>query len=815
MLNQVCKLVLRFVCPLLVVTSASSIPVDCAHANSLSVEGKTYFIDKNFSFRSRVVFDTLPFKFTTKDSNSLVRNAITGSWMLSNQGITFSFSNSIILNYKKWNVSPGNQVYFSPFGIMVSDLSISNEAAQISIATRQNKMNNPIDISIENFNLGDLAGILNNEAALFSGLLNATITVSEMYKNLPAVTGTASINKLTLMEQAVGDLQVNAQKLDDQTVHTIFDLKGNGNNITAVGNYFLNDAIQQLNILLDIKRLQPSVMQGLFKNKISINSGYINGQVAVKGKWSQPEWKGNVNVDSVKLSIPGMGTTYSINQQKISFDYPAVNFTRFVLKDYQDDSIIVDGSVSSNSLKDYNLNLRLTSPDFIVINSPRANNSQLYGLAGTSAAINLTGTITHPVMKGNMDLNGKTDLNLVLPDKNIDKEEAGAVVRFIDRRKTGFSQTVLPARVVESSAQTTTTFSYNLNIGADSSASLNIILDPSTGDELRVKGKARLNASADSGKNQVLKGEYRLDSGYYELNYQFQKKRFNVIQGSAINFNGRPMEALMNIMAVYPASTSPQELLGNEVGSVDPAIAYSFKQQIPFNVVLSLKGSLSQPAISFDIQIKDGVIISSALRKTIENKLTQLRGDKAATNKQVFALLVMDRFVGEQSTDFFKGNGSSTGFSDIAKSSVSQFLSAALDEIASDLFKGINVDLNLNSYKDFIVNEGRQKNDLGVDVSKNFLNDRLSVTVGRTYGIESQDGSAKAAQQKGSRFLPDVTVNYKLSKDGKYMLRSYNKDQFEVILDGYVVETGLAFIVTMDYDKYTELFVTKNKKRGR
>ena len=212
-------------------------------------------------------------------------------------------------------------------------------------------------------------------------------------------------------------------------------------------------------------------------------------------------------------------------------------------------------------------------------------------------------------------------------------------------------------------------------------------------------------------------------------------------------------------------------------------------------------------------------IISEQLRKyneevkakTIENKLIQLRADRAATNKQVFALLVMDRFVGEQSTDFFKGNASSTGFSDIAKSSVSQFLSAALDELASDLFKGINVDLNLNSYKDFIVNDGRKKNDLGVEVSKNFLNDRLSVTVGRTYGIESQDGSAKAAQQKGSRFLPDVTVNYKLSKDGKYMLRSYNKDQFEVILDGYVVETGVAFIVTMDYDKYKELFMKKNK----
>jgi len=815
MLNQVCKLVLRFVCPVLVVTIAASIPVDYAHANSLSVEWNENFSDKDSSTRSWNIIDSLPFKFTTKDINNIVRNAVSGKWMVNSNGITFSFDDSVVLNYKNWNVSPGNRIVFSPFGILVSDLSIRNDTAQISIATRQSKINNPIDISIENFNTADLAAIFMKEVALFSGLINATISVSELYKKLPVISGTASINQLGLMQQVVGDLQITAEKMDEQTVHTTFNLKGNGNEISASGVYLLTNPLQQLDILLDIKRLQVSTLQGFFKNKISIDSGNMNGQVALKGKWKQPEWKGTVNVDSVKFTIPGLGTTYSINHQKISLDYPAVNFTRFVMKDYQDDSILVDGFVSSNALKEYDLNLKLKSRDFILINSPRAINNQLYGLAGTGAAIYITGNTAHPVIKGDIHLNGKTELNLVLPDKNNDKEEAGAVVRFIDRRTVGLPQNDGLARERDSAIQTAKPFSYNLNIGADSSASLNIILDPSTGDELKVKGKARLNANADSGKNQVLKGEYILDSGYYELNYQFQKKRFNVTRGSAIHFNGRPTDAIMNIRAVYPAITSPQELLGNEVGSIDPAVAYSFRQQIPFNVLLMLKGPLSQPAISFDIQIKDGVVISSALRRTIENKLTQLRGDVAATNKQVFALLVMDRFVGEQSADFFKGNGNSSGFSEITKSSVSQFLSAALDEIASDLFKGINVDLNLNSYKDFITNDGRQKNDLGVDVSKNFLNDRLSVTVGRTYGIESQDGSAKAAQQKGSRFLPDVTVNYKLSKDGKYMLRSYNKDQFEVILDGYVVETGLAFIVTMDYDKYTELFVTKNKKRSR
>ncbi|MEO7535370.1 MAG: translocation/assembly module TamB domain-containing protein, partial [Ferruginibacter sp.] len=351
---------------------------------------------------------------------------------------------------------------------------------------------------------------------------------------------------------------------------------------------------------------------------------------------------------------------------------------------------------------------------------------------------------------------------------------------------------------------------YDLDILSDPRAALTIIMDPSTGDEMTVNGKAHLNAAIDTAGRMAISGTYMLDSGYYRMNYQYLSKQFNVLPGSTITFHGEPANAGLNIRALYIANTSPMDLLGNEVGVIDRRLLKSFYKKIPFEVILKLKGLLKEPLIGFDIQLPPKEIISSDLKYTIENKLVQLRDDASATNKQVFALLMLDRFVGEQSADFFKGNGSPTGFSNNTTVSVSQFLSSALDEIASDLFTGINVDLNLNSYKDFMVNDGAHKTDLGVEVSKSFLDDRLNITVGRTYGIESQDGSAKAAQQKGSRFLPDVTVNYKLSKDGKYKLRSYKKDPFEVILDGYVVETGLAFIITMDLESYKALFLKKD-----
>ena len=768
------------------------------------------------SLRGAVANDTISLIATANDKKNTTRYIFGGTVLSKDKNFSLSISDSLLLNYEKWNVAKGNNISYTPKGILVTNFSLSNDSAKISAASQQNIPNSPIDILIQNFDIKDITSAMNSDTLMASGLINAKILVSEFDKKLPAFTGNVSINKLEVMQQPVGNLQLTTQKIDDNTIHATLDLSEQGNAVNASGNYFLNNDQQQFDASMNIKSLKMATVQGFTKGNMSRASGNINGIIAIKGKFTQPEWKGDLNFDTTKFTLTQFGTTYTIDKQKIMLDYPAISFDQFTIKDSLQNPFIINGNLRSKTLTEYDLNVDLNSRNFTLINAPKAINNQIFGYAGIDANISITGNTINPNIEGNVFLNEKSDVTLVLPEKNIDKDAANSVVRFIDRDTFALPEMVTFKPASETKVNIAQFLNYNLNIQVDKQAALTIVIDPTTGDELKVQGDAQLNAGVDPGGNIILAGTYLLNSGYYVLNYQFLRKRFNLMQGSTIFFSGGPMDAQINITAEYIANTSAKDLLGNEVGAVDPKIANSFNQKIPFRVILYLKGSLKKPDISFDIQMPEQGAISSELRSTIENKLVQVRGDIASTNKQVFALLALGRFVGEQSTDFFKGNGGGGGgFSDIARESVSKFLSAALDQIASDLFKGINIDLNLNSYKDFTTSDGTQKTDLNVEVSKNFLNDRLSVTVGKNFGVEGQDGSAKAAQQKGSRFLPDVTVNYKLSTDGKYLIRAYNKNQFEVILDGYVVETGLAFIVTMDYEKFKELFTRKSKKAGQ
>ncbi len=44
------------------------------------------------------------------------------------------------------------------------------------------------------------------------------------------------------------------------------------------------------------------------------------------------------------------------------------------------------------------------------------------------------------------------------------------------------------------------------------------------------------------------------------------------------------------------------------------------------------------------------------------------------------------------------------------------------------------------------------------------------------------------------------------------MLKAYQKSEYETILDGYFIETGVAFTLTMDYNKFKEILRKQKKK---
>ena len=61
--------------------------------------------------------------------------------------------------------------------------------------------------------------------------------------------------------------------------------------------------------------------------------------------------------------------------------------------------------------------------------------------------------------------------------------------------------------------------------------------------------------------------------------------------------------------------------------------------------------------------------------------------------------------------------------------------------------------------------------------------------------------------EKASNIAGDISLDYQLSKDGRYFARVYRKNQYQATLQGQFVETGIGFIINMSYNKFKELFM--------
>jgi len=146
-------------------------------------------------------------------------------------------------------------------------------------------------------------------------------------------------------------------------------------------------------------------------------------------------------------------------------------------------------------------------------------------------------------------------------------------------QKTGFR---IAAKQETSAAEF---LKYNVNVAVTKKAALTIILDPSTGDAIKVQGDAQLNAGVDPGGNIILAGNYELSNGYYIMHYQFLERQFELLPGSTIAFSGPPFSAQVNISAAYTVNTFCQRALGNEVGETDQKIFYRpFNQKYPSGI---------------------------------------------------------------------------------------------------------------------------------------------------------------------------------------------------------------------------------------
>jgi translocation and assembly module TamB len=480
---------------------------------------------------------------------------------------------------------------------------------------------------------------------------------------------------------------------------------------------------------------------------------------------------------------PGRGTRSQ--GKKISFAGQNINFNNFIIADSTNQQAKINGNVNIATLPDVGYNLTIDAKNFNVLNSTQKQNELFFGKANIDANLTVKGKGAKSVIDGKVKVDPGSNVTVVMPNDATESGDATkGVIEFVDMSD---STQVAKADSVEDSKNIMVDFvsQISLDIDVDDKSEFRVVIDELNGDNIRLKGNAQLNTGVAPNGQLFLLGSYDLTEGSYDLTLQILKRKFEIKEKSTLLWTGDPMKADLNITAAYPVMVDP--------GSI--AAKFQGASKIPIEVQVIITGNLTTPNITFNIV--PGKSIDEQVKSDITNQTfwRDMELSPSEMNKQAFALLITNKFITDQSTSGFNIGSSAEA---VARQSVSQLLSDQLNNLASDLVKGVDLDIGVNSTAD---QSTGARTDLNVGLSKAFLNNRLKISVGKNFELESQNNAGNSTE-----VFDNIALDYLISKDGRYMFRGYRKNQYQSILEGFIIETGVSFIITADYDLLREIF---------
>ena len=752
----------------------------------------------NTVFSGSVLENNLNFGLWVKDKKDKERYHLGAKMRVTENNYIFSLNDDgLMLNYDNWQVDPENQISFGSAGIFANHFHLNSNGQELAIHSQDSTNNAPIDLSFKNFRIETFTKILDSESLNLGGGINGKATLSRLDAN-PVFVSDLTVDRFYFGKDTIGNILVKVDNIKENTFSTDIRVTENGNDVQLIGEYIQPPAGKgSLNAVLSLKPMKLSSVQAFSMGYLEDCEGDLRGELKITGHLDAPKINGNITFEQAKLNIAMLNADLKMDKQTIHFNDQGIQFKQFKIKDLRGNSAKLNGTIKTTTYTDFVFNLNLSTDDFAAVNSTREDNDLFYGKLFVTSNLRITGNLDKPRIDGNVKANSKTDFVFIVPNEAPGVAQRDGVVKFVNRRDT--ARTNVFARL-DSMTTATRLVGYDiaLNLSTDRDAKFKVVLDEGTKDALLIQGVAELNTTIDASNKITMSGTFTVEKGQYSFSFGPIPRDFTFQKGSTITWNGDPLDAKMDITALYANKFSTLELVQSQIGSENQNL---YKQRIPFYVKLLLTGELFKPNIGFDIELdENNAIASQDVISKVNIALANLREDPAELNKQVFSLIALGRFMSTNPFESLSGGGTES----FVRNTVSSLLSSQLNNLASNLITGVELDFNLRSEDDYLTGAAETRTDLNLGVSKMLFDDRLKITIGSNFEVE---GNTRPGE-KANNIAGDVSLEYQLSKDGRYFARVYRKNQYQATLQGQFVETGIGFIINMSYDRFKELFMS-------
>ena len=316
----------------------------------------------------------------------------------------------------------------------------------------------------------------------------------------------------------------------------------------------------------------------------------------------------------------------------------------------------------------------------------------------------------------------------------------------------------------------------NLSVDLTDDAQLQLVFDEIVGDAMQGSGQGHLDMVIDKYSEFFMYGQYTLSKGSYLFTLKdFINKKFKVKPGGSISWYGDPYNADLDLVTYYPLKASLYDIMPDTEKE-------EWKQKKEINVEMHLTDNLFNPEIDFDIVIP-------RVNESANSALRNLVSSEQEMNKQVFSLLILNKFMTNR-------QDISNATVDVSLSTTSEMLSSQLSNMISKFSDDFDIGFNYRP-GDEISND-----EVSVAMSTQQFNDRLSIET--NLGVSQ----GNKLNNNPSSFIGDVDVEYKLNTDGNLRVHAFNEsNEYDFTnLEESPYTQGVGAFYQQSFNNWGELF---------
>jgi hypothetical protein len=682
-----------------------------------------------------------------------------------------------ILNDKQWNIQNEGEISIRKNNTYAKRFSISQGLQKIAIQNHPKDLNG-LQVKLENVILGDLTNLFFSYPKL-EGVTNATINLNQINDQF-SLNLNSTINQFSFNSTLLGNTTLKAD-YDAKTGIVPFDLNSPNENyhLAAKGTYSIKDSINPLDATLTLSQSDFGLVEEFIGGVLTDLKGKATGSIHFGGRIENPDLRGVATISDGAFKVDYTKVNYFIPNATIAFTDEGINFGTIQVKDKLNRVAQFKGKILHQNFRHLVYDMEMQSSKIELLNMDVMDNSNFYGQAVGKASMTIRGPEENIKMSINAEVNDSS--HIYLP--NTTSKETGKS-EFIVFKKIGKS-------IISNAETPTYNLVVDLDVSADNKTQIDVILDELTGDVIKAVGNGRIKIRAGNIEPLTMRGKYNIERGKYDFNFQsFIKKPFELIPeaGNYIEWTGNPYEADIHVDARYTAErVSLNELVGN--ANFSNAVK-SYRGNV--YVIAALRNKLARPEIQFTLAFPPGNPISSD--NEFSQFISRLERDDNEIIKQVSFLIVFNSFA---PVGFNTGNSNNAySVTTIGINSISQLLTKEINKSVTNLLNKVTGDQSLRfDIGSKVYNSGNLLDPTGSGIAINsnkidrqrvnfkfgrsFFNDKVIVNLGGDFDFNLR--AASSIENNNFQWLPDVNIEFVLTKDRKLRAIIFNRNSLDII----------------------------------